>query len=83
MADELPEVWAFRDEVLGDSHPLTYEQALNYVDEDGQVGENPPSHREAQKPEREFGKDLRLESGGRRLVRAMQLLYPARPHRQR
>lgn len=42
VADELPEVWAFRDEVLGDSHPLTYEQALNYVDEDGQVREDAP-----------------------------------------
>jgi hypothetical protein len=42
VADELPEVWAFRDEVLGDSHPLTYEQALHYVDEDGQVREDAP-----------------------------------------
>jgi hypothetical protein len=42
VADEHPDVCAFRDEVLGDSHPLTYDQALHYVDEDGQVREDAP-----------------------------------------
>jgi hypothetical protein len=37
MANEHPEVRAFREEVLGESFPLTYGEALRFVDEDGRV----------------------------------------------
>ena len=44
-AENHPDVLAFREEVLGDSFPLTYDQALRYVDEDGQVREEAPHAR--------------------------------------
>ena len=44
-AEDHPDVLSFRDEVLGDSYPLTYEQALRYVDEDGHVREEAPHAR--------------------------------------
>ena len=37
MANEHPEVRAFREEILGDSFPLTYGGALRFVDQDGRV----------------------------------------------
>lgn len=37
MANEHPEVRAFREEVLGELFPLTYGGALHFVDEDGRV----------------------------------------------
>lgn len=37
MANEHPEVRAFREEILGESFPLTYGEALRFVDEDGRV----------------------------------------------
>jgi hypothetical protein len=40
VAEGHPDVRSFRDEVLGDSYPLTYDQALRYVDEDGLVRED-------------------------------------------
>jgi hypothetical protein len=44
-AEDHPAVLSFRDEVLGNSYPLTYEQALRYVDEDGHVREEAPHAR--------------------------------------
>jgi hypothetical protein len=37
MANEHSEVRAFREEILGESFPLTYGEALRFVDEDGRV----------------------------------------------
>jgi hypothetical protein len=37
MANEHPEVRAFREEILGELFPLTYGGALRFVDEDGRV----------------------------------------------
>ena len=37
MANEHPEVRAFREEILGELFPLTYGEALRFVDEDGRV----------------------------------------------
>ena len=37
MANEHPEVQAFREEILGELFPLTYGGALRFVDEDGRV----------------------------------------------
>jgi len=37
MANEHPEVRAFREEILGELFPLTYDGALRFVDEDGHV----------------------------------------------
>jgi hypothetical protein len=45
VAEDHPDVLAFREEVLGDSFPLTYDQALRYVDEDGHVREEAPHAR--------------------------------------
>lgn len=48
MADEHPEVQAFREEVLGKSFPLTYGGALRFVDEDGHVRGDAPGGRRLQ-----------------------------------
>jgi hypothetical protein len=45
VAEDHPDVRSFRDEGLGDSYPLTYDQALRYVDEDGRVRESAPHAR--------------------------------------
>jgi hypothetical protein len=42
MAEDHPDVRSFRDEVLGDAFPLTYDQALRYVDTDGHVRGDAP-----------------------------------------
>jgi hypothetical protein len=45
-AAEHPKVRAFREEALGGSFPLTYKQALHYVDQDGNVREHAPHSKE-------------------------------------
>jgi hypothetical protein len=45
-AAEHPQVLAFREEALRKSFPLTYEQALHYVDQDGIVREHAPHSQE-------------------------------------
>jgi hypothetical protein len=45
MANEHPEVRAFREEILGESFPLTYGEALRFVDEDGRVRIDAPDGR--------------------------------------
>jgi hypothetical protein len=45
LAEDHPDVLSFRDEVLGDSYPLTYDQALRFVDEDGLVRKDAPHAR--------------------------------------
>jgi len=40
VAEDHPDVRSFRHQALGDSYPLTYDQALSYVDEDGRVRED-------------------------------------------
>jgi hypothetical protein len=45
MANEHPEVRAFREEILGESFPLTYGGALRFVDEDGRVRLDAPDGR--------------------------------------
>ncbi len=54
VAEDHPDVRSFRDEVLGDSYPLTYDQALHYVDEDGRVREDAPHSRRLE----DLAKDL-------------------------
>jgi hypothetical protein len=45
MANEHPEVRAFREEILGELFPLTYDGALRFVDEDGRVRIDAPDGR--------------------------------------
>ena len=45
MGNEHPEVRAFRDEILGELFPLTYDGALRFVDEDGCVRIDAPYRR--------------------------------------
>jgi hypothetical protein len=42
VAEDHPDIYVFREEVLGDSFPLTYRRALRYVDEVGNVREDGP-----------------------------------------
>ena len=45
MANEHPEMRAFREEILGELFPLTYGEALRFVDEDGRVRIDAPDGR--------------------------------------
>lgn len=81
-AEDHPDVLSFRDEVLGDSYPLTYEQALRYVDEDGHVREGAPHARRLKDLTETLGADLLVESGRRLLVRVVRVVHPARPYVQ-
>ena len=63
MAAEHPDVQAFREEVLGERFPLSYEEALEeFVDEDGFI------HREGPRAEQldELTKELKGSTSGRR-----------------